>query len=219
MPPKMHKKTSFYLCLVLSIFYLGFTGSKLASYNVYDREGWVWGLVLFVVFSAAAVLLKRRNDRERAEYEKALAEQAETARILRDAVRAERTVKQERQSAWEKENGVIKTKIAGVTFENDDGSSRQAILKDAYVNGGEGTLDLEAYDYKGAQAVRVLYENQVIGNIPAAKSEEVAAVLDRLITARLDVEKFTAEDGEDGSDTIYRADLTVIYKKDHAPQS
>ena len=125
-----------------------------------------------------------------------------------------------RQAEWERTHGEIITKIAGVTFENEDGTSRQKYLKEAYANHGEGELELVPFDYNGEDAIRVLYDGTCIGNIPKNKVADVLAIMGSVTSARLDVEAFVPEDEDDETDTkkrrskIYRADLTLIYKKD-----
>ena len=119
---------------------------------------------------------------------------------------------------WEDLHGRFVTKIAGVTFRNDDGTERQRILKDLYVNGADGELQLEPYTYKGADAVAVLVNGDCIGNLPRNRIDEYAKIADRIERAHVDVSVFAPEEDEfdDGSpkpERIYRADLTIIYKK------
>lgn len=134
---------------------------------------------------------------------------------------AEREAAAARKAEWDRTHGLIVTALAGVTFDNDDGSSRQAILKDYYARGGEADLDLEEYDYKGSPAIRVLLDGEQVGHIPRRRVAEVSAVLDRIDRARLNVETFRPEEEEDEDgnvrrrgELIYRADLILDYKKD-----
>ena len=72
-----------------------------------------------------------------------------------------------------------RTKIAGVTFENEDGVPRQRLLKrlaDKYENDLEELeFELEKYEYEGKPAYRVLSERGDIGTLP----QEVADALDQ----------------------------------------
>lgn len=79
----------------------------------------------------------------------------------------------ERQAAlasWDKfleENVVVReihTKVAGVTFRNEDGSSRQKILAD--ICPGEAVA-FEHFTYQGAPAYSVSCCGRQIGNLPA----------------------------------------------------
>lgn len=127
---------------------------------------------------------------------------------------AQHAEKREQQENWEKTHGRLVTRIAGVTFENDDGSSRQKYLKEAYANEGVGTLGLESYDYQGEPAIRVLYDDMCIGNIPKDKVQDFMDVIDRITAAYLDVERFCPDDDDARRrEVIYRADLTIVYSK------
>lgn len=159
-------------------------------------------------------LMAQQAADEAARREKARADAAAKAE-------AERAAEKARQDEWDRTHGRIVTAVAGVTFKNDDGSSRQAILKDLKARGGDDAdLELEEYDYKGQPAIRILIDGEQIGNVPKRRVAEISAVLDRLDTARLNVETFRPEDeeGENGNvrhrgELIYRADLYLVYKK------
>lgn len=110
--------------------------------------------------------------------------------------------------------GSLWTNVAGVTFKNPDGSSRQQILADLMESGGDAEVTLEEFYYKGTQAVRVLVDGRCIGNIPKHRVQDVREVLDRIVTAELNVETFEPDDADpDGPTEIYRADLYLVYKK------
>lgn len=141
---------------------------------------------------------------------------AELAKAQEELVRleAQKAEVEAQKELWEKTHGRLVTRIAGVTFENDDGSSRQKYLKEAYANQGVGTLGLESYDYQGEPAIRVLYDDMCIGNIPKDKVQDFMDVIDRITAAYLDVERFCPDDDDDRSrEVIYRADLTIVYSK------
>lgn len=139
----------------------------------------------------------------------------------RDRRAAERAQREADQKAWEEKHGRIITAVAGVTFKNDDGISRQNILKDLKARGGyDADLELEEYEYKGKPAIRVLVDGEQIGNVPRSRVSEVSAVLDRLEDCSIKVETFRPEDEEDEDgnvrhrgELIYRADLYLVYKK------
>ena len=86
---------------------------------------------------------QRREAEQAAEKAKAEARRLE----LQAAREAEAAAEKARQQEWEQTHGRIVTSIAGVTFKNDDGSSRQAILKDIKASGGgDAELRLEEFD-------------------------------------------------------------------------
>lgn len=129
----------------------------------------------------------------------------------------EERARKARQAEWERTHGRMVTRLAGVTFDNPDGSSRQKNLRAAYEDNCDGDITLDVYLYNGADAIRVLYEGREIGNIPAATVTDVMAVFDRVDDASLAVEIFEPDDWDENGrkpQKIYRADLTLIYKKD-----
>ena len=66
---------------------------------------------------------------------------------------------------------VFNTYIAGVTFNNDDGSNRKQILATLQAN---EELMLEQYLYEGSKAVRILTQKgQMVGNIPKDFAEMI----------------------------------------------
>lgn len=169
-------------------------------------------------------LMAQQAEDEKAHQEQTRAEAAAKADAERQALaaaqEAEHAERESAQAEWERTHGRIVTAIAGVTFKNDDGGARQAILKDLKARGGDAELDLEEYEYKGKPAIRVLVDGDQIGNIPRGRVAEILAVLDRIEDARLEVETFRPEDeeDEDGNVThrgelIYRADLYLTYAK------
>lgn len=78
---------------------------------------------------------------------------------------------------------VFLCKVAGVTFSNDDGESRQAIIKNIIdtkgSNGmwsGPGKLRLISYDNDGTPepAIEVFVDNKLIGYVPKVHVQNVA---------------------------------------------
>lgn len=97
--------------------------------------------------------------------------------------------------------------VAGVTFKNDDGSSRQEILRDLCEGPLEGEADcwFEPYLYKGEMALRVKVGSDCVGNV---RRSDVQKVMDCIKAskdgAHLQAEIFENDEGEE----IYRADFT-----------
>ena len=192
-----------------SFFSFAFWGAALAAY-----------IFLCVKIKYDDPLRSMRDLMARQQEEQAARQQEEqvAAAARREADRAEQAA---RQAEWDRTHGRIVTAIAGVTFNNDDGSSRQAILKDIKARGGDAEVELEEFEYKGKPAVRVLIDGEQIGNIPRSRVQDVLAAMDAgLTSASLDVETFRPEDEEDDEgnvrrrgELIYRADLTLIYNK------
>lgn len=168
--------------------------------------------LLLIIWWAVSYIIKfYKHGKELAAQREAALAKAREDQAQAEAQHAE---KREQRENWEKTHGRLVTRIAGVTFENDDGSSRQKYLKEAYANQGVGTLGLESYEYHGEPAIRVLYDDMCIGNIPKDKVQDFMDVIDRITAAYLDVERFCPDDDDDRShEVIYRADLTIVYSK------
>ena len=67
------------------------------------------------------------------------------------------------------EKRVKEIKVAGVTFENKDGSSRQELLKEFDQEEAVAVALLE-HEHKGKPAFHVLVDGKIIGNIPKDKA-------------------------------------------------
>lgn len=87
--------------------------------------------------------------------------------------------------------GSIRTKVVGVTFQNDDGTDRQELL--ALVSPGDA-LDLEPYKYNGSPAMKVVHAVGCIGNLKA----ELAADLCKNEYIAYTAEVLEVTGGEDG---------------------
>jgi len=107
-----------------------------------------------------------------------------------------------------------KIRVAGVTFDNDDGKSRQLMLRkikfrDApYADGLE--LGVEYYEYNGSPAYKVTVNGDTVGNVPADKVEYV----DSLISASkvVGVTYISVYGGTDGKP--FGAEITLKIKND-----
>ncbi len=65
----------------------------------------------------------------------------------------------------------IRTKIVGVTFDNEDGENRQDILRT--MTGDEG-ITVEKYTYNGEPAACIKWGNKVLGNLSAELAKDLA---------------------------------------------
>lgn len=65
----------------------------------------------------------------------------------------------------------IRTKIVGVTFENEDGENRQDILSRMT---GDEDITVEKYTYNGEPAAYVKWGNKVLGNLSAELAKDLA---------------------------------------------
>ena len=108
--------------------------------------------------------------------------------------------------------------VAGVTFDNDDGKSRQKILR-AICDGdkyGRADAELVAYTYEGEPAFRVMTDEGCVGNIRRKDIAEVQSLLDRKVHSIV----VSAEQYEDDNDRKkYSADVEIkVMKKDPAQE-
>lgn len=216
-PPKRYKRTSFFLFLILAVACLMAGVSKLLATNIYEQAGWWRPMLLALFLGFIAVLLYRRNRAADRAFDAAIQTKIDKEMPIQEKLRAEQTERERRQLEWEATHGRIMTNLAGVTFENEDGSSRQRALQSAMADEGIGAITLELYEYKGKDAIRVEYEGVGVGNIPQNRVAEVSAVLNRITAAELHVNRFVPEDEDDKTrglgGVIYRADLTIVYTK------
>lgn len=100
--------------------------------------------------------------------------------------------------------------VAGVTFDNDDGTSRQRILKDNCEYGEIGLVEcvLKEYKYEGEPAIAVWTQKGRVGNIRRSDVREVSDLLHAGDFIKfLSISTFENDEG----DTIYRADVTAVF--------
>ena len=117
----------------------------------------------------------------------------------------------EGQRIFEQKHGIIACSVSGVTFDNDDGTSRQRVLRSLLNDPDNDSFDVTfvPYEYKKKPALYVMYEGKCVGNVPADYVEDIVPVIDRIEIATITPDKFKDDDGK----TIYRADLRVQYAK------
>lgn len=149
-----------------------------------------------------------RTDRLIAEYK--AKEQAAAEAAAKEAERQDRAAKRaaEREE-YARTHDNLFTKVAGVTFKNADGSSRQANLKDLEVS-GVNNVQLVQFEYQGEPALRVVVDGMEIGNVPADVVPEVLEIMPRIDNIMCIVTTFDNDSGR----RIYRADLDISYRID-----
>lgn len=127
-----------------------------------NMTGGIECIVVAVALAATGYILGKRGKVEKPEENDGKTEAKTDGSILRNTIR---------------------TKVVGVTFDNDDGTNRQDILKT--MRGGDD-LEIEPYTFKGEPAAYVKWHGKTLGNLSA----ELAAELSRKyagdqITARV----------------------------------
>lgn len=106
--------------------------------------------------------------------------------------------------------------VAGVTFQNEDGTERQKILKEIVLN-QYGSCEVWFDENEGEDAgIKVLTEFGCVGFIRRSDKAKIRKFFDKKVnTISLDAEQFENEDGE----KIYRADVIVGMDKNDPEQA
>ena len=113
-------------------------------------------------------------------------------------------------------HGSVTFRVAGVTFENDDGTSRQTILRrmkfndEPFESWSEIDLDFARYTYNGDPAMAIEVRGETIGNVPAAEVANVTAALQRP-GAHVASAEVIGGGTYDGERINYGMEITIIY--------
>lgn len=152
-----------------------------------------------------ALISEIKSDLERLD-----AEKKASAEVEKETVQAMPTVlKKDKQDA--PKYGRIFTKVVGVTFNNEDGSSRQKYLREAFA-APYGDVTLEQYEFEGEPAIRVMFNDWCIGHIPRNKIDEILPIM-----ADITRNELTISNNDFGEDDI-EDDLDDIFDDDRLPQ-
>ncbi|WP_277098338.1 hypothetical protein [Dialister invisus] len=109
------------------------------------------------------------------------------------------------------EESIFYFKVKGVTFDNEDGSDRQEILKrnKPVVGKTEVNVELRKYLYQGEDAIGVYINNEMVGNVPKENVNKVNQIMDspsaKIKSANID----SFED--DYCNEIYCMNVTLSY--------
>jgi hypothetical protein len=173
-----------------------------SAFTVIGKPDSAAGLIGCFVVAAVFGFLGYRNFTK---YKAFAARQAATASesAARDA---------ERQARLDA-RGFIETSVAGVTFKNDDKTSRQQLIKSfmqADEIGETLSISLIPYEYDGAPAISVEINDKCIGNIKKDDVSRIMAVKDRIesIGARFDTLK------SEGGGKVFYVVLRICYLKE-----
>lgn len=116
-------------------------------------SGNITGGIGCIVIAAVCFLLARKPARE-------AAEQQATPRATGAPAAGSRIAE------------TIRTKVVGVTFQNDDGESRQDILSRMT---GDEEIEIEKTTYNGEPAAYVKWDNKILGYLSAELAKDLAA--------------------------------------------
>lgn len=106
-------------------------------------------------------------------------------------------------------------KVVGVTFDNDDGKSRQKILKEAN-EGYYHSSALNVTEYEGKPAVQVLVDDEVCGYIAKGKVKEVMELMPNAEKVVVYIDDNLDEDDEESKkrEAFYSAVVHIVVKKE-----
>ena len=190
----------------------------LASIILGARDTFVYILIAIIL----ALIARSEDQKRRREIEAFNRAEAEKEQHrLEEARRAEEEAKRAEEEA-RNPKPIIKSwcfKIAGVTFRNDDGTSRQDILKRMYAIQEAGVLDeidIQDYDYNGELAYGVYYNDEQFGNIKRQDIAEMDEAMnsDGITSCAIEIYHFRNEDGK----KIYCANLTLYWRVARIPE-
>lgn len=175
-----------------------------------------WQIVLLVIFYPVGicVLIYRLWKKSKLKAEQRAAEAARVAERERKA-EADKA-RREREAAYRATVNRELFRVVGVTFSNDGGRSRQAILREIKrEEPSEFAFSLREYDYEGEPAVGVFYNGEQVGNI--AKGADLSRALEQI--DRFDrVEAYEVTGGfkyddDSGDRASYGLEIAVYFKK------
>ena len=171
---------------------------------------------VYIIIAIILALIARSEDQKRRREIEAFnrAEAEKEQRRLEEARRAEEEARNPKP--------IIKSwcfPIAGVTFRNNDGTSRQDILKRMYAIQEAGGLDIihiEDYDFNGEKAYGVYYDGEQFGNIKRQDIAEMDEAMnsDGITSCAIEIYHFRNEDGK----KIYCAKLTLYWRVARTPE-
>lgn len=128
--------------------------------------------------------------------------------LLDKKAKKEAAADAERKAYEAKKKSVeIMLPVVGEKYDNDDGSSRQKILKSFCDEAGTGVayVSLEQYEHEGAPAIHVVTEEGCVGNIRANDVEKVLPLLGGKWMASPQI--YITSEEDDDENVIYQADI------------
>ena len=170
-------------------------------------------LIIGTVLFFYSLMLFFRRKREKAEEKEQARQAAEAERTARqEQIQQEYEAEKARQAAEAARFTRTYYPVAGVTFKNEDGSSRQRILR-SLCDGeeyGHASVTFDEYEYEGSPAIRVLTDSGCVGNIRQSQVEEFQKYFDTEVhSIFLSIDTFEDDEGK----RIYRADVVVVEEK------
>ena len=98
--------------------------------------------------------------------------------------------------------GVKEIKVAGVTFNNKDGSSRQELLRE-FDREEAVAVSLLEHEHKGKPAFHVLVNGKIIGNIPKDKAPFIVRNCKGIAFDDIEIAIYQDKKGENYGAAVY----------------
>ena len=208
-----------FLCVGLGIAFL-YAGERIPDNSGNPLAGFIFILVGVILFVAPRIAADKKaaaeHEEERKEsHKKKQMPQRSQAQPKPQAPKRPRT---QTAAASDYEEKTISFRVAGVTFDNDDGTSRQDILRhlhfgDApYADDPEDLdVDFVETDYHGDPAIEVHINGYQVGHVPKGK---VNAMLKAIASHADTVDSVRIIGGgrkEDGERISYGCEIEVSY--------
>lgn len=159
------------------------------------------GFVVLIYWSIRHITAPKKSQRVAAQH-------AAAARLAAD-----------RATVAAADSGSVTFRVAGVTFNNEDGTSRQDILR--HLKFGDApwaddpedlTATLEETTFEGEQAFAVLVNGYQIGFVPKTSIRKVAAAQEHVATCFVsNVRILGGGTGTDGRTVSYGCEITMEY--------
>lgn len=110
----------------------------------------------------------------------------------------------------------LKIRLVGVTFQNEDGTSRQEILRkfrfrDPPFNGDTANVEMVPYEYEGEPAVSVDVNGLRFGHIPKEQAKFLTENIHRIIGVTW-IDVIGGGETEEGERLYYGAEVTIKLK-------
>ena len=133
-------------------------------------------------------------------------------KVAADKIAAEELERQKSIDEWNLKFGKFDFRVAGVSYKNDDGTSRQAALKSAasaQKRNSMFVMTFEQGEYDGEPSVKVFINDKCVGFIEKDKVKQFLEIKDMISRKDVDIGLYTNDTG----DTLFYCRVSLIYKK------
>ena len=197
----MKKRKGWVWTLGFTIAFALSTVGALTATNYNSFSVWPQPAALCAICAILTIILRSKAKKEEAQWQAAKEQEREAKRIAEEQREIE-------QAKFRYEY----FPVAGVTFQNEDKTDRQKILKEIALNqSGYCDVWFEQNEELGDESgISVMTEFGCVGFIRRSEKQKIRRFFDKPVQAMsLSVERFTNDDGQ----SIYRADVQIVMKR------